>query len=377
MHAKKDPVTVSDIIHECRTIYLERMPRAEKVLSIGSSGSWYFHWFDGHYPFPVVEHMGIDLNEKPADLPGNVTWLQHDGSDLAPVPPGSFDLAFAGQFIEHISWAQQVRFLAGVNRALKDGGFFVLDSPDYDIVNRYGWKQPEHVHELTFAQAQELLSLAGFEVLRADGIIPVDQLGAPPGLSGKYLDRGFDSTFRKSQLKKSLSGRPGKSFIWWVVARKVRGDIDVDALGERLEAIYRRNESVRNTVLFHQIGRLEEAGDRAFVAVARADGPGFALYGPYMQYLAGNYRVTFELMLANASGKEGPEDVVCLLDVAAASGEVVLASRKVSVAMLSQSCEQDLSFSLGAPAVLEFRVRSAGFCPFKVNARPVVSGSDK
>lgn len=357
----------NDFLHECRSVYLGRMPHAEKILSVGCAGTWYFEWFNKFYRYPISEHIGIDLNPKPDDLPTNIAWIQHDASDLSPVSSRYVDMVFAGQFIEHISWERQVKFLIEVNRVLKRNGVFVLDSPNYPITNRYGWKQPEHVHELSFAQICDVLRLAGFEVSSSYGILPKGLIDTPPELEGKCLEAGMHTCMHRSDIRKAIDGNPQDSFIWWIAARKNTETFDRTKLQNRLKGYYETNESNQNRAVYHQIGRLFEKGGECLIEVSESDGYGFALYGPYKVYSEGNYIVEFAISLSNPERCSNPDVGVCIIDVATEGGRTILAKKEVKANDLSDTRGANLEFTLNAPASLEFRVLSLGALPFSVD----------
>ncbi|WP_424357761.1 class I SAM-dependent methyltransferase [Methanocella sp. MCL-LM] len=358
-----------EFLHECRTTCLRNMPAARSVLSIGASGLWYFEWFHKNYPHSVMTHTGIDISPCPEGLPVFARWIQHDGSDLSMIPAGSIDLIFAGQFIEHISWEQQYQFLVEANRVLASGGFLVIDSPNYPVANRYGIKHQDHVSELSYLQMSEALKLSGFSLTESRGIMPVSLLGTPPSNQGKYCSR-FVTTVYKEDLKNGVNGNPDESFIWWITARKLPVEINHQDLRDRLNKFFIANESEKTSIVYHQIGVLEEHGGNVYVKVSPGQND-FALYGPYVTYPAGKYLVKFDISMPGKSyAKE--DTVVCSIDVAANCGEKIVVKQDLMVKNLVDGKSQVLEFSIDAPTMLEFRVLSHGTAEFRVGIVPVL-----
>jgi len=371
----KKTVDFNDFLHECRSICLGRIPQAKRLLSIGCSGKWYFEWFDKFYPYSIEEHMGIDLNPKPADLPSNITWLQNEGSDLSSIDSNNFDLVFAGQFIEHISWESQATLLAEVNRVLKPDGIFVLDSPNYTVTNRYGWKQPEHIHELTFRQAYEILQLAGFEIQDCQGLVPIDLLGSPSELVGKYLLGSGSFILEQKDIARSLTHDCDNSFIWWITAKKIHNFIEKTQLTERLKEIYRENIENKNDIIFYQIGTIVEKAQECFVAVKPSDGKGFAIFGPYEFYASGHYLVKFKISINDGEYLKMIEETpVCKVDVATDSGSKILAEKEIKIKDLVETEKIKLNLFLeNDVSRIEFRVLSYGVISILVGVKPEIS----
>ncbi|BAZ50955.1 putative glycosyltransferase [Nostoc sp. NIES-4103] len=366
----------NDFLHECRSICIGKIPKSQNILSIGCAGIWYFEWFDKFYPYSVDNHTGIDLNPQPLNLPNNVTWIQHDGQDLSMIPSQRFDLLFAGQFIEHISWEAQVSFLLEVNRVVRLNGVFVLDSPNYSISNRYGWKQPEHIHELTYSQACELLEIAGFEIENSYGLIPKNLLGIPPKLFGKCLETGFDiNKLSQKQIQDAITQDPDNCFVWWITAKKVKEVTLADnSLSKKMQEFYIENQKNKNEIIFHEIGTIVEKAQEYFVVVNPSHKRGFALFGPYDSYPVGKYSVEFDIFSADQKiGNTKMDEVVATVDVATQSGMVIVAKTEIKVRDLLNKQKIKLEFVLDTPSITEFRVFYLGIISILVGVKPRLS----
>lgn len=364
-------------LHECRSICLAKIPQSKEILSIGCAGNWYFEWFEKFYPYSIENHTGIDLNSKPLNLPNNVTWIQHDGEDLRLIESQSFDLVFAGQFIQHLSWKSQVSFLLEVNRVLKPNGIFVLDSLNYSVTNRYGWKQPEHVHELSFQQVCELLPISGFKIKDSYGLISKDFLGNPPNLFGRYIEPCLEKKFSQQDIENAVNQDPQNCFVWWVTGQKFQ---EIDHAGrtliKQIQEFYLENQKIKNEVVFHGIGSIIEIKQEYFVIVNPNDGQGFAIFGPYDSYYKGKYLVEFEIFPSDFDDeiyKTNLDLVVAIADISTNSGTLILAKKEVTLKHILKKEKTKLKFIIDTPSILEFRVLSLGVYPVLVGVKPKVS----
>lgn len=228
------PLELTDfntMLHTLRTVELARMVTPERVLlSVGCSDRSYFDWIEsGHGPVP--EHWGVELyRPQPADLPENVRWIVGSAASMPGIPDASVDVVFSGQNIEHLPQADLLGFLLESHRVLRPGGHVVVDSPNRLVTEPLAWRHPEHVIELSPAEAQELVELAGFEVTacrgywlcaEADGtVLPL----LPDG-------GGFPEYLRRVVL---AADRPEQSFCWWLEARRTESEVDAAALSARV-----------------------------------------------------------------------------------------------------------------------------------------------
>ena len=97
--AKSAPsLEVNYLLHHSRGALLRGMPPgAQRLLSAGCAGNWYFDWIEETYG-RVPEHLGIEYYApKPEGLPDNVTWIASTVSDMSAVSSASCDLVFSGQ----------------------------------------------------------------------------------------------------------------------------------------------------------------------------------------------------------------------------------------------------------------------------------------
>ncbi len=370
----------SIFIHRCRSQCLQQVPRATTVLSIGCAGSWYFDWFDKYYPYKIDKHVGFDLADRPLDLPDNVEWRQGDASNLDSLPSNAFDLVFAGQFIEHIPWQSQVSFLFGVNRVLKNDGYLIIDSPNYDITNRWGWKHPEHIHEISYGQACQISSKAGFDILEGTGLLPKTLLGEPPKQINQYLMKPFDSGQCTLDLQRSISKDPKDCFIWWLTLKKARdlNSDDISTLTSTLKVIWGHNKSVNTKLLFSQLGTPVSVNGVPCVVASPEEGLGFALYGPYQEYPAGKYVAGFDISAWGINdetlARKSADINVCVIDVAV--GGCSISRKEIKIRDLVKRSRHMLDYSLHSPCILEFRVSYLGNIPLMIGIETCVLSTE-
>ncbi|HET9493457.1 MAG TPA: class I SAM-dependent methyltransferase [Chloroflexia bacterium] len=113
---------------------------------------------------------------KGNELPGNFELILSDGSSI-PVPPGSVDVAYSDQLMEHLHPQDATDQLRNIVRALKPGGVYICITPNrisgpHDI-SMYFTEQPTgfHLHEYTTTELVHMFKRSGFSKVR--GLVPV------------------------------------------------------------------------------------------------------------------------------------------------------------------------------------------------------------
>ncbi|HLH42985.1 MAG TPA: class I SAM-dependent methyltransferase [Bryobacteraceae bacterium] len=111
------------------------------------------------------------------DLPGNLEPIMVEGVDV-PVEPGSVDVAYSNQVVEHLHPEDALDQAVNVWRALKPGGKYVCVTPNrlsgpHDI-SRYFEKRVAglHLKEYSFAELSALMRAAGFRSVAACYMTP-------------------------------------------------------------------------------------------------------------------------------------------------------------------------------------------------------------
>ena len=351
-------------LHEVRSRCIRRLNcKADSVLHIAAAGKWYFEWFSENYKYDVRRQVGIDINEKPNDLDDSITWYSKDASDLSIFESESFDMIFAGQFIEHIGPINQAKFLIEVNRVLKKDGILVIDSPNYAITNKYGWKQPEHISEFSYKQAKILINISGFDILEETGLIP-EKLFPHVFPNSKYI-QPIDTNSIVFDIEQSLSSNPEDCFIWWFVCKKTNDNFKGDLVYSLSDEFYNYNKKQEKVVYYSQVGKI--ISDLDFIETGIAD-TGFIIFGPYIELKPGDYSATFNLTHPPTSDLGNCVDgslIVCKLDIVADAGETCLCKKDISFADITQNSTFVLKFKVQNSMVIETRVFTTGLIGLK------------
>lgn len=365
----------NELLHELRSYELARMPRVTgTMLSAGCSDASYFAWIAACYG-TVDRHVGVELYlPEPEELPTGVEWLKRSVGDMADVEDGSVALVFSGQNIEHLFGDDAVDFLLESQRVLEPAGWLVIDSPNREITSALVWTQPQHTIEFTPAEAAELVTLAGFDVADVRGLwlcrdAATDEM--MPLWAVGDADPSVTEVLRRSVL---ASHDPANSFVWWLEAARASREPDTAALRTRYAEIYARAWAERQQRFRHVIGERRELGGQEVVSVPEAVS-GYALYGPYMPLVPGDYRVTFTL---RRLGAIAGDQRVAVLDVADEGG-VVISDRSVLGHELPDNVWTDLdtSFTLSELAWGgQFRVFSTGAAALEVKFGAVLHAAE-
>jgi len=94
-------------------------------------------------------------------------------TDLSMFEPGSFDLVWSGQSIEHVTVAEARETFREVARVIAPGGWFCLDTPNRLVTSIHangGMIHPDHKHEYDPQELIQELRAAGFAVERSLGV---------------------------------------------------------------------------------------------------------------------------------------------------------------------------------------------------------------
>ncbi|MEP7018314.1 MAG: methyltransferase domain-containing protein [Actinomycetota bacterium] len=353
------------LLHGLRSYELARMPRVTgTMLSAGCSDASYFAWIAAWYG-AVDRHIGVELYlPEPDDLPAGVEWLKRSVGDMTDVEDGSVGLVFSGQNFEHLFGDDAVEFLLEAQRVLEPGGWLVMDSPNREVTSALVWTQPQHTVEFTPSEAAELVTLAGFDVAGVRGLWLCRDAatgGILPLWAAGDADPPHTEVLRRSIL---ASHDPANSFVWWLEAARASREPDRTALRARYAEIYAQAWAERQQRISHAIGERRENGGQQVVSVPEA-ATGYALYGPFMPLVPGDYQVTFTLRRLGTVAADQP---VAVLDVAHGEGTVIT-DRSVLGHELPENVWTDLSTSFTLSKLVwggQFRVFSTGAAALEV-----------
>lgn len=353
----------NEFLHTVRTEQLRKLDyKATNILHVGAAGLWYYKWFIDNYKYEA-NHTGVDLNARPEGLPENIRWFQRDVCYLDFAEDEEFDMVFAGQFIEHISWEAQCRFFAEVNRVLKKGGIFVVDSPNAIITRKYAWFEPEHIHELEYQQAYTLLKLSGFEIKEEMGILPqklLKTVEVSENIGGWVKASNFNQV--TMNIEEAFSDKINDCFIYWFVAQKQNSNVNFETMMEVDELYYKIKPLMR--AYCSNTGKLCEIEEEVYIESKES---GAVLFGPYSDFESGEYEVEFTFRRSqNWQYKKG--EVICQIDVVAGQKCDELSSLLLLGAdfesLGNTVLRKKLHFIINETSNLQFRVISFGDCEF-------------
>jgi SAM-dependent methyltransferase len=170
--------------HQARVkLVATRLPKAKVIVDLGAAaGSIYAMG----YPHVFEKLIAVDLppndriemyhNLEMSEIVtpnGPIQPLLRTMSDLEPITTASVDLVWSGQSIEHITEEEAEKVYGEVQRILRPGGHFCLDTPNRLLteihIGTSDWIHPEHKIEYYPEHLQRNLRNAGFTI--------VDQLG--------------------------------------------------------------------------------------------------------------------------------------------------------------------------------------------------------
>jgi SAM-dependent methyltransferase len=119
----------------------------------------------------VRKSIGVDVCAELTSAerrPENFELILSDGTSI-PVPPGSVDVAYSNQLMEHLHPDDARAQLINLNRALRRGGVYVCVTPNrltgpHDVSRDFDPVATGfHLHEYTNAELIELFQACGFE----------------------------------------------------------------------------------------------------------------------------------------------------------------------------------------------------------------------
>jgi SAM-dependent methyltransferase len=114
------------------------------------------------------ERWATDVRDVSAYLPEEIHFAQADGLTLDRVlPPGSFDVVFMSNYLEHLpSGEAVVQQLRVVKDLLRPGGQAIILQPNVRLLGGAYWDFIDHSVALTERSLAEAAELAGLETVR-------------------------------------------------------------------------------------------------------------------------------------------------------------------------------------------------------------------
>ncbi|MFH1035922.1 MAG: class I SAM-dependent methyltransferase [Pseudomonadota bacterium] len=119
--------------------------------------------------------LALDLEPQAAGhLAPEVEFHQGQASDLGFLEPGSLDVVFASNLLEHLERSAVLGLLEGVRRALKPGGRLILIQPNFRLCYRHYFDDYTHQSIFTDESLCGLLVSEGFAIEhRRGGYLPL------------------------------------------------------------------------------------------------------------------------------------------------------------------------------------------------------------
>lgn len=175
-------------LHLSRCDFVRSLPPARRILDLGGTHQQNPEGAFVHlgYPYrfdrlilvdlPIEDrHEIYQLSAEAEVVPtalGPVEYAYHSMADLSRYDDDSFDLVYSGQTIEHVTESDCDQVLKEVNRVLRPGGVFAVDTPNGRAcrLHQEAFINDDHLVEYTHEEFSRKLVDAGLEILEAKGL---------------------------------------------------------------------------------------------------------------------------------------------------------------------------------------------------------------
>jgi SAM-dependent methyltransferase len=160
------------MLRRLEKLFLAHIAPGARVLDAGCGRSL-FTEIGRSWPFSIVAaDVDHDLLRSRKRAHPEVRWVVGDAHPL-PFATASMDALFAGELVEHLP--DPAAGVAEFRRVLKPGGTLILTTPNrLRLANRVDRSErpysPDHLSELSYDEARELLSRGGFELVSSTGV---------------------------------------------------------------------------------------------------------------------------------------------------------------------------------------------------------------
>jgi 2-polyprenyl-3-methyl-5-hydroxy-6-metoxy-1,4-benzoquinol methylase len=188
-----------DTIYQMAFKGMGQIPRQARIFEFGSGLGHFLKFLRTHGL--ENELTGADIMPRPADLAGDVKWLEADLNHPLSLPDRSFDLIAAIEVIEHLENPRAtIREMA---RLLAPGGRLVITTPNQESLRSIlslvlkghfiaftGNNYPAHITALLKQDFERILNEAGLKVITH---CYTDEGGLPkrPGLKWQKISFGL------------------------------------------------------------------------------------------------------------------------------------------------------------------------------------------
>lgn len=201
------------------------LPPANTILDIGgySSNDPRGALLSFGYSYPVEKLYIVDLPPDQMMFPGSSEWPQKvkdqnceieyvytSMADLSCFAPGSFDLIWSGESIEHITREEAEKVFSQAYKLLKPGGKLALDTPNRQATKLPcpdAYIHPEHKLEYYYQDLCQLLEKHNFTIVQTKGLIDLSESIATSSMENFY-NEFLSST--------NLNDNPDKSYCFYL-----------------------------------------------------------------------------------------------------------------------------------------------------------------
>ncbi|WP_417381393.1 class I SAM-dependent methyltransferase [Gimesia sp.] len=144
----------------CTEFFSKYISPDARVLDLGAG------WCEFINNVNVSEKYAMDLNpDTEWRLSPGIRFLHQDCSDEWDLEPGSLDVVFTSNFLEHLpDKAGVTQTISHAYECLAPGGYLICLGPNIKYLNGSYWDFYDHYVPLTELAVEELLRLEGFDV---------------------------------------------------------------------------------------------------------------------------------------------------------------------------------------------------------------------
>ena len=124
--------------------------------------------------FPAEKKIAFDLNSEMREFAdADVDLRIQDASHLADLLPGSVDLIFASNFLEHLDESEALQLLLTARKVLSDRGRLILLQPNHRLCAEHYFDDPTHKTIFDDRSIGQWLRRCGLQPLRiVPGLLP-------------------------------------------------------------------------------------------------------------------------------------------------------------------------------------------------------------
>jgi len=144
----------------CSEYFSRYIPDNSRVLDLGAG------WGEFINNIKAAEKYALDLNPETKErLSTGVVFLNQDSSCPWQIEPGSLDVVFSSNFLEHLPSKDRLECtILEANRRLRDDGLIICLGPNIKYIPSAYWDFWDHCIPLSDRSVSELLKMNGFHI---------------------------------------------------------------------------------------------------------------------------------------------------------------------------------------------------------------------